>query len=172
MTGPYKRFDELGFTPGDIVRCTSYNGTYSPGRFNDDIKAAYGWVDYEFLPVMLQAHKGIGRACLYYKEHHYDGQYGSWEKVSKEEEAPKSLRVNLTELLVTEADFQLKDLIMIHELMDIIRYLEDPEKDKFETPYGKSRNLSAAYTMLEYHMTHDEFTNYCEERRVALEEIK
>ena len=172
MTTPYKRFDELGFEPGDIVRCTAYNQTYGSRGFHDDIKAAYGWVDDEFLPVMLQAHKNRGGACLYYKDQYYDGQYGSWEKVSKEEEAPKSLRVTLTELLVTESDWQLKDMIMIHCLQDIIETLEDPENDPFGHNYGKALNISAAYTMLKFHMTYGEFTNYCEERRVALEEIK
>lgn len=54
--------------------------------------------------------------------------------------------------------------IVLDEMKNIIEYLES-DQDKFETPDNKARDLSAAYRMVEYFSTAEDYEAYVKSRR-------
>ena len=90
------------------------------------------------------------------------------------EEAKKSQKEFFFYVLQTlETDlgtnfYDFVDFVVLEVLKSVVEALEEND-DKFETPDNKARDLSAAYRMVEYFSTSQEYQEYVQGRRLANE---
>ena len=55
------------------------------------------------------------------------------------------------------------DYIIVSALKNIVYCLRQKNFDEFETPDNKARDLSSAYRMIEYFLTHSEYQDWLKE---------